>query len=421
MTNKNAHHLPAWAEIEYTALCKSPYLSTPFFVPKESKVFLCREDGSRKEARILYLVFKPADAPEDAEWEDDPVPGEILVSVLGDDDEEVEPVKAVFLDQDVEDFIQVVEEDDATITFDIDWDYGEVKVEKSEKTRDGFVCKKEDFGDEGLLVTLTPDEGAPFTMRLQIPYLGFSLYDKDDNKVHGDVVVPHDKVNDYSYDFVGDDNNDRFSLHLDNDKLIYTCVLRPHEAKLVVRDQRQKMAIVDELPSEGKLTDLMMNAHEILVKNKNYRWRVTLSGTSLESESESEFELEPTALGNYAYEQFQKAAGNIDELGGHLIALEQKYAFQWFWLKEEDWRHDDAMFDMFMKQLVAFSYVSQKPIQGDQLQARNNKRKIRRCAKMILAHQAGEQSLWDEDEEARKEILYLFSTFHKEFTEALEN
>lgn len=421
MTNKNAHHLPAWAEIEYTALCKSPYLSTPFFVPKESKVFLCREDGSRKEARILYLVFKPADAPEDAEWEDDPVPGEILVSVLGDDDEEVEPVKAVFLDQDVEDFIQVVEEDDATITFDIDWDYGEVKVEKSEKTRDGFVCKKEDFGDEGLLVTLTPDEGAPFTMRLQIPYLGFSLYDKDGNKVHGDVVVPHDTVNDYSYDFVGDDNNDRFSLHLDNDKLIYTCVLRPHEAKLVVRDQRQKMAIVDELPSEGKLTDLMMNAHEILVKNKNYRWRVTLSGTSLESESESEFELEPTALGNYAYEQFQKAAGNIDELGGHLIALEQKYAFQWFWLKEEDWRHDDAMFDMFMKQLVAFSYVSQKPIQGDQLQARNNKRKIRRCAKMILAHQAGEQSLWDEDEEARKEILYLFSTFHKEFTEALEN
>ena len=421
MTNKNAHHLPAWAEIEYTALCKSPYLSTPFFVPKESKVFLCREDGSRKEARILYLVFKPADAPEDAEWEDDPVPGEILVSVLGDDDEEVEPVKAVFLDQDVEDFIQVVEEDDATITFDIDWYYGEVKVEKSEKTRDGFVCKKEDFGDEGLLVTLTPDEGAPFTMRLQIPYLGFSLYDKDGNKVHGDVVVPHAKVNDYSYDFVGDDNNDRFSLHLDNDKLIYTCVLRPHEAKLVVRDQRQKMAIVDELPSEGKLTDLMMNAHEILVKNKNYRWRVTLSGTSLESESESEFELEPTALGNYAYEQFQKAAGNIDELGGHLIALEQKYAFQWFWLKEEDWRHDDAMFDMFMKQLVAFSYVSQKPIQGDQLQARNNKRKIRRCAKMILAHQAGEQSLWDEDEEARKEILYLFSTFHKEFTEALEN
>lgn len=421
MTNKNAHHLPAWAEIEYTALCKSPYLSTPFFVPKESKVFLCREDGSRKEARILYLVFKPADAPEDAEWEDDPVPGEILVSVLGDDDEEVEPVKAVFLDQDVEDFIQVVEEDDATITFDIDWYYGEVKVEKSEKTRDGFVCKKEDFGDEGLLVTLTPDEGAPFTMRLQIPYLGFSLYDKDGNKVHGDVVVPHDKVNDYSYDFVGDDNNDRFSLHLDNDKLIYTCVLRPHEAKLVVRDQRQKMAIVDELPSEGKLTDLMMNAHEILVKNKNYRWRVTLSGTSLESESESEFELEPSALGNYAYEQFQKAAGNIDELGGHLIALEQKYAFQWFWLKEEDWRHDDAMFDMFMKQLVAFSYVSQKPIQGDQLQARNNKRKIRRCAKMILAHQAGEQSLWDEDEEARKEILYLFSTFHKEFTEALEN
>lgn len=83
----------------------------------------------------------------------------------------------------------------------------------------------------------------------------------------------------------------------------------------------------------------------------------------------------------------------MDELGGHLISLEQKYGFQWFWLNDEDWRHDDPMFEMFMKQLLAFSYINQKPIQGDQLQARNNKRKIRRCAKMILAHRAGELHL----------------------------
>ena len=82
---------------------------------------------------------------------------------------------------------------------------------------------------------------------------------------------------------------------------------------------------------------------------------------------------------------------------------------------------DDPMFDMFMNQLVAFSYVSQKPIQGDQLQARNNKRKIKRCAKLIKAHQKGEISLWDEDEEQRKEILHLFSTFHSPFVEILES
>lgn len=422
MTNNTTHTQPKWAEIEYTALCKNPYLSRPFFVPKESKVFHCTEDGNRKEARMLYLVFKPSNAPEDAEWEDDPTPGEILVGVLGDDDEVIEPAKAIYLDMDLEDFIEVAGEDENTITFDVFWRHGEVKIDKAEKTRDGFVCRKEDFGDEGLLMTLTPQKrGAPFSLRLQIPYLGFSLYDKQGNKLHGEIEIPHDKIDDYSYDFVGDDSNDRFSLHLDNDKLIYMCVLRQHEAKLVVRDQREKLAVVDELPSEGKLSELMMNAHEALVKNKKHRWHIMLGGSSLEDESDAELLIEPTALGNYAYEQFLKAGGKIDELGGHLISLEQKYAFQWFWLKNEDWCHDNAMFEIFMKQLVAFSYINQKPIQGDLLQARNNKRKIRRCAKMIQAHRAGELSLWDEDEEARKEILHLFSTFHKEFVEALED
>ena len=57
----------------------------------------------------------------------------------------------------------------------------------------------------------------------------------------------------------------------------------------------------------------------------------------------------------------------------------------------------------------------------DQLQARNNKRKIKRCAKLIKAHQKGEISLWEEDEEQRKEILHLFSTFHSPFVEILES
>ena len=420
MTDNTQHTLPQWTEVNYTAICKSPYLSTPFFVPKESEVFLCREDGSREQKRLLYWVFKPVDASEDAEWEDDPIPGEMWLTVLADDDEEVEPVRVVYLDQDVDDFIRVSQEDDATITFDIAWDYGDVKVEKSEKTDEGFVCKKEDFGEEGLLLTLVPEDGKkPFSMRLQIPYMGFSLYDKEGKKLHGDIEVPHDKIDDYTYDFVGDDNNDRFSLHLDNDKLVYMCVLRQHEAKLVVRDQRERLAIVDELPVEGKLSQLLMNAHEAFVKNKNNRWRITLSGSSVVSGDELEINAE--SLVKYANEQFEKAGGNIDELGGHLISLEQKHAFQWCWLKDDEWSHGNPMFDMFMKQLVAFSYVSQKPIQGDQLQARNNKRKIRRCAKMMLAHQAGEASLWDEDEESRKELLHLFSTFHKEFTEALEN
>ena len=391
--NTNKHTLPIWTEVEYTALCKNPYLSTPFFIPKESKVFLCREDGSKEEQRMIFLVFKSASAAEEEEWEDDPMPGLIQVKPLEDDDTEVyEPASVVYLGQDIDDFIQVAAEDDSTITFDIYWRHGDVKVEKAEKTDDGFVCKKEDFGDEGLRLTLIPEEGEPFTMNLVIPYIGFSLYDAENNKVHEEIEIPHDQVDNYRYEFVGED------------------------AQLVVRDQRQRLAVVDQIPSEGKLSELMMNAHSALIKNKNYRWRINIAGSSIAHEAE--MEINPESLVAFVKEQMAKGI-DIDTLGQQLIAMEQKYLFQWFWLKDSDWSHDDPMFDMFMNQLVAFSFVTQKPIQGDQLQARNNKRKIKRCAKLIKAHQKGEISLWDEEEELRKEILHLFSTFHSPFVETL--
>ena len=161
---------------------------------------------------MIFLVFKSVSAAEEDEWEDDPMPGLIQVKPLEDDDTEVyEPATVVYLGQDIEDFIQVTAEDDSTITFDIYWRHGDVKVEKADKTDDGFVCKKEDFGDEGLRLTLIPEEGDPFTMNIQIPYIGFSLYDADNNKVHEEIEIPHDQVDNYRYEFVGDDNNDRFT------------------------------------------------------------------------------------------------------------------------------------------------------------------------------------------------------------------
>ena len=107
--NTKNHQLPIWTEVEYTALCKNPFIDTPFFIPKESKVFLCREDGSREEQRMIFLVFKSTAAAEDAEWEDDPIPGEMWVKPLEDDDtEEYEPAKIIYLGQDNDDFIKVV-------------------------------------------------------------------------------------------------------------------------------------------------------------------------------------------------------------------------------------------------------------------------------------------------------------------------
>lgn len=419
MTNQmNKHTLPAWTEIEYTAACKNPYLDTPFFIPKESKVFLCREDGTREEQRMIFLVFKSTTAPEDAEWEDDPVPGENWVRPLGDDDEEIEPAKMIYLEQDIDSFFNVEEEDDDHISFHIYWRHGTVKMEKAEEDDEIYNCKKEDFGEDGLRLKMTPDEeGNPFSMQVLIPYIGFSLYDGEGNKVHGDIEIPHDKIDEYTYDFIGNDSNDRFTLQLDGNKLVYICVLRHEDNKLIVRDQRQRLSVVDELPVEGKLTELMMNAHSALVKNKNYRWRIEVAGSTIAHEVE--LDIHPESLIAFVKEQMAKGV-DIDTLAQNLIALEQKYAFQWCWLMKNDWQHGDPMFDMFMTQLSAFSYVSQKPIQGDALQARNNKRKIRRCAKLVKAHQAGEISLWDEEEEQRREILHLFSTFHSQFVEELE-
>lgn len=417
MTEKTTHALPQWTEVEYTALCKSPYLSRPFFVPKQTQCFLCREDGTREEMRMIFLVFKPVGIPMETEWDDDPTPGELWVKALGDDDEDVEPVKVVYLGMDIDKFISVVHEDDDNIIFDIYWRYGKVKVDKAEVTDEGFACRKADFGEGGLLVTLTPDEGEPFTMRLQIPYIGFSLLSPDGEKLHGDVEVPHDKVSEYSYTFVGDASNDRFSLNLDNDKLVYMCVLRPEDGTMVVRDTRERLAVVDEIKSEGSLQDLLMGAHQALVKNKNYRWRIQVGGSSVVSVDE--LTVDAKSLVHFAHEQYE-ATSDKDGLGAHLIMLEPKYGFQWCWLSPDEWSHDDAAFDMFMHQLVAFSYVSQKPIQGDLLQARNNKRKIRRCAKMLVEHQRGHLSLWDASEEERRELMNLFGTFHAQFLEAVE-
>ena len=194
----------------------------------------------------------------------------------------------------------------------------------------------------------------------------------------------------------------------------------------------------------------MMGAHAVLVKNKNNRWRITLTGSH--DEVDASLACEAVPLARYAFEGFvalptegdaaEEAEGN---LAHQLMHLEQKLAFQWYWLDEADWSHEhmnDLMdmegldadpekmmrqallfnrFESFMKRLAAFSYVNQKPIQGNQLQARNNKRKIARCVRRVKAHRAGETPLWTLPEEDRREILTLSTTFHREFTEGLES
>lgn len=444
MTTENTHQhtLPLWTELEYSPLCKSPYIATPLFNAKETSYYLCGADGTRKPTKLIFVVFKSIHAPKKADWEDDPMLGDIYVNILGDDDNPVEPTQAVNVGVAPDELVQLVREDEHVIVFRIKWLYGKVDIPKAEKTDEGYVIKKDDFGEDGVLCTLKPRTGKAFDIRLKIPYIGFLLEDADGQTHTGEINITHEDLGQYTYSFVGNDTNDRFSISLDDDKLNYLCVLRD-DGTMVVRDMRERLAPVKEIPSEGKLADLLMGAHSALVKNKSSRWRITLTGKALDGSDD--LTPDPVALSRFAFQQFEKATEEeLPEVASRLIHLEPKLGFQWFWLKDEDWSHEhladllqlpadgneEAMmrqallfnrFEQFMKQLAAFSYVTQKPIQGDQLQARNNKRKIARSVKAVLAHQAGTGSLWEADEETRQEILRLFGTFHKAFTEALEN
>lgn len=439
-TNNTSTSTTAWTEVEYSVRCMSPYISTPIYIPEETSYFLCREDGTREQHRLTFVVFRAEGADED-DWEDDPMIGRLQIGVLGEGDEEVKPVDAVYLGVEPDRFVKVVRDDESDIVFDFRWNYGKVEIDRAEKTDEGWLLKKNDFGEDGIAVKLTPRKGNPFTLRLVIPYVGFAITDKDDNRLTGEIEITHNDLANYNYSFVGDSSNDRFQLSLDDNKLNYMCVLT-EDGRLSVRNMRERLALVDEIDAMGSLESLMMGAHSALIKNKSSRWRIQLTGEDVEGASE--IEVNGKSLARFAFEQFNTE--NVDEntLAQRLMQMEQRYAFQWYWLNEEDWSHEnlDGLIDMdgldedpekmmrqallfnryetFMKQLTAFSFVSQKNIQGDQLQARNNKRKIARCVRHVLAHRAGEENIWELEEEARKEIQHFHGTFHREFVAAME-
>lgn len=439
-TNNTSTSATAWTEVEYSVRCMSPYISTPIYIPEETSYFLCREDGTREQHRLTFVVFRAEGADED-DWEDDPMIGRLQIGVLGEGDEEVKPVDAVYLGVEPDRFVKVVRDDESDIVFDFRWNYGKVEIDRAEKTDEGWLLKKNDFGEDGIAVKLTPRKGNPFTLRLVIPYVGFAITDKEENRLTGEIEITHNDLANYNYSFVGDSSNDRFQLSLDDNKLNYMCVLT-EDGRLSVRNMRERLALVDEIDAMGSLESLMMGAHSALIKNKSSRWRIQLTGEDVEGASE--IEVNGKSLARFAFEQFNTE--NVDEntLAQRLMQMEQRYAFQWYWLNEEDWSHEnlDGLIDMdgldedpeemmrqallfnryetFMKQLTAFSFVSQKNIQGDQLQARNNKRKIARCVRHVLAHRAGEENIWELEEEARKEIQHFHGTFHREFVAAME-
>lgn len=435
----------AWTELEYSALCRSPYLTAPVYVPEETDHFLCREDGTREKHRRTWVVYRPAGAAEDGEWDDDPTVGLLQVSVLGDGEEQVRPAETVYLGVAADSFVRVEREDECEIVFDFNWPYGDVEIVKAQHTSEGWAVRKDAFGDSGLPCRLTPRRGTPFTLCLQTPHTGFVIESPDGKRVTGEAEISAESLPAHTYSFTGDGSNDRFQLSLDDNRLNYMCVLTS-DGRLSVRDMRDRMALVMEIDAQGPLDTLFMGAHTLLVKNRNDRWRITaVRGVTGDAHGYEQPDVDGVSLSRHVFSRYQSLGdGSEDTLADSLMAMERAMSFQWMWLKEDDWSHErleglidmdgidedhDKMmrqallynrYDAFMRRLCACSYAACNTLQGDQLQARNNKRKIARCVRHVLAHRAGEEDIWTLEEEARKEILYFFSTFHREFVAALE-
>ena len=440
----NKLHATSWTEIEYPVTSKNPFRVEPIFEPKDVRYILCRTNGERVESRLSFAVFNTLDGTED-DWEDDPMLGHIRMQVLGDGDEEVEPVEVYYLDLGAKELLSLESEDEKTLTFNIYWPDGDVNVPKAiSSDNDLYVINRSEFEDgKTIEMILTPDDGEPFSLHIQIPFTGFQLLDENGVRVCDDVDIDAKKAENWSYSFVGTPDKDRFSIVLDNDRLNYICIWR-EDGLLTVRNQHDHMAVVGEIPSEGSLRQLMQGARTVFIKFRNMRQTVSLTDNTFDVEGMPE--CNAVALARFAFEKFIDIDADGEEtLANDLITLETKMFFQWYWLNEADWSHEnmEGMLDMsdldsnpekmmqqallfnryesFMKKLRMLSYMTQDDIQGDKIRERNNKRKILRSAKSIAAHQQGIESLWDKPVETRQEILLLFHLYHQAFTETLES
>lgn len=70
--NTTASNASAWTEVEYSARCMSPYISTPIYIPEETSYYLCRKGGVREQHKLTFVVFRAEGADPD-DWEDSPM------------------------------------------------------------------------------------------------------------------------------------------------------------------------------------------------------------------------------------------------------------------------------------------------------------------------------------------------------------
>ncbi len=425
-----------WTEVNYHPENYNPFVKTPL-LDRSTLFSLCREGREPEQVRQSFVVFRQKGGDE---WEDEAPIGRIEAMVLGDDDEEVQPVEVCNLGIAPDRFLTMVRQNGEATVFQVSWPHGEVTLKGAKTVDDGYEVRKADFADgHDLTCTLTPaDGGAPFTLHLQLPFAGFNLCAADGSMVVGDLEVPATELPGYTYKFVGSEGDDRFAVSLDDLSQAYQYIWY-EDGTLSVRDQRKGMAKVGEVPAQGKLTHLLMGSRNALIKHKDTRWRITVAKAHTVMTDEGMTTADPVELSRHVFSQLLKDGTQEDQLAETLLLMEDHLAFQWFWLRPEDWSYEHLTglidldgvdqnqqkmmeqalrynrFDAFMQRLRRLSLAQQTPVQADALQMRNNKRKIARCISRLDRHGTGEEPLWTLDVETRQENLHFFKSFHSAF------
>ena len=424
----------AWTEVNYQPDNYSSFVRTPL-LGKSTRFSLCREGRGAKQVQQSSVVFRRKGTEE---WGDTAPVGRIEAKVTGDEGEEVKPVGIISLGVEPAEFLQVERLEPKSTVFSIHWNHGEVEVEDARKVDDGYEVHKADLSDgRPLLCTLMPADGStPFTLELHLPFAGFNITDPDGRMVTGELKISAAELSVFNYSFVGNGSDDRFAVSLSDLGQSYQYIWY-EDGTLSIRNRYGNMEKVGDLPATGKLSALMMGSFNALVKHKDSRWRIMVAKGSVPVEG---IELDPVRLARSVFQRLQEEGVDEDALAEELLVREEKLAFQWFWLKADDWGYEHLSdllgldgieqdqqkmmelarlynrYDRFMQRLRHESLAKKSPAQADMTQMRNNRRKIALCLERLQRHASGEEPMWWLNSEARHETLYYFRSFHSAFT-----
>lgn len=259
--------------VTYDDVCYNKFLKEPLFLPEHVHFALQRDGEEPLNVRMSRVVFRPVGTEE---WLDDPVEGCMEAMVLGDGDEQVEPVTMYNLPVAPEHLIELTDRSDLELNMVLNLEGMAAQIDGKPLSDPHFVLDRQQMGYGHVAeLTLQPAEGQPFVLHIAMPFEGFGVFNEAGEPVSGNLDVTFEQIMQYTYKFKGEESADRFVISFNNDKKVYQYILAG-DGKLSIRDKRDKMNKVGETDCEGRLALLLQGIPHAVIKYKANRWRINV-------------------------------------------------------------------------------------------------------------------------------------------------